>query len=144
MTDVERREAAASIGSRVRWVPRRTPGISVLVLVASAWLFGWVVPIPLTVHDLVLTTDSVPLQVATGPGPAVLGFVDAGTVRVYLPWTLLPILAVGEGMHQIRRWRYVGPVLAGVLSASHVIVLSGCGCGTGSSRFLGGAALAAL
>jgi len=144
MTDVERGEAAASIRSRVRWVPRRTPGGSVLIFVASAWLLAWIAPIPLAVHDLVLTTDNVPLQVATGPGPAVLGFVDGGTVRVYLPWTLLPILAIGEGLHQVRRRRYVGPVLAGVLGASHVLVLSGCGCGTGSSRFLGAAALAAL
>ncbi|WP_424005119.1 hypothetical protein ACOZ4I_17500 (plasmid) [Haloarcula salina] len=140
---MEQGRSTTVIARRLR-IPHRTPGLSVLVLVMSAWLLGWLAPVPLSVHDVVLTTDNVPLVVATGPEPAVLGFVDAGSVRVYLPWTLLPVLAVGEVLHLIRRWRYVGPVGGGVLGASHLLVLSGCGCGAGSSQVLGAAALAAL
>lgn len=119
-------------------------------LTPAAWLVGtaalvWVSPVSAGLHDIVLTTDALPLTVAEGPATAVVGYLAFGQVHVYVPVTVPAILLVGELVAAAGgRFRHAVPVVAGLLAATQLLVLSGCGCGTGGVTPLGAAAATAV
>ncbi|WP_226021881.1 hypothetical protein [Halomicrobium salinisoli] len=88
-----------------------------------------------SVHSAAVTTDSAPLAAAGGPAPAVVGYVGVGLVRVYVPWTVVPTIALGElvALSNTRRRTAVALAL-GVTGAGQLLVVSGCGCGGGAVR----------
>ncbi|QLH81733.1 hypothetical protein [Halosimplex pelagicum] len=151
-TPVPRRLAA-----RIRASARRIHGLGRLGglgrphgLGVVAWLLGAAALLALStvsgsVHGVVLTTDNAPLAVAGGPTPAVLGYVGIGVTHVYVPWTVVPTLLAGELAAAVAaRGRIAWALLAGVTAAGQLLVVSGCGCGTGSVASLAVRAAAGL
>ena len=124
-----------------RYWPGITPGAFLLGTAVLVWL----APITGGVLDVVMTTDATPLTVAEGPATAVVGFLSFGLVHVYVPVSVPALLFVGElisatGGH---RRRAIAAVF-GLAAAAQLLVLTGCGCGTGSVTPRGEAALATV
>lgn len=121
------------------------PGLSPAGLLVGTLGLVWLVPGTGLSPAIVLTVDNTPLVVASGPAPDVLGYLSVGQVRVYVPVSVPAILLVGELISGTGgRWARGTAVVFGLLAAPQLVILTGCGCGTGSVTPLGRAALAGL
>jgi len=115
-----------------------------------AWLVGVIGLLSLStitggLHDVVVTFDRTPLVFAGGPSPDVVGYLGVGIVDVYVPWTVLPTLALGElAIVSGVRGRYLVSAALGVVGAGQLLVLSGCACGGSNVAPLLTAALTGL
>lgn len=111
-------------------VATATAGVVGLALLWLAPLGGWIT-------GVTLTTDATPLVVAEGPSAPVVGYVGTGTTRAYIPVTAVVAVLAGELVAASgRSVGYLAAALLGVAGASGVVVLSACGCGTGSTAYL--------
>lgn len=92
-----------------------------------------VVPGP-ALTSLTLTADAGPIAAAGGLAQPVVGFLQAGTTRLYVPVLSIALVGVGE-LLAARSGRAGLPLalLAGVAAGAQLIVVSGCGCGDGSA-----------
>jgi len=118
-------------------------------LATVTWLLATVLLLELstvigTVHSVEATTDSLPLAVAGGPSLPVIGFLGVGFVRIYVPLTAVAVVVLGELAHRRVPHGRVLQAVAGVAAASQLLVLAGCGCGTGGVTPLGKAAVLGL
>ena len=126
-----------------------TPGRYWPALTVVAWLTGvagllWLVPTLGGVHGVTATMDTAPLVVAGGPAPPVVGYLAVGQTHVYVPAGVPAMLVVGELLSSTGHWwGRLAAVVVGLLAAGQLLVLSGCGCGTGSVAPLAEAAVAA-
>lgn len=130
----------AVTASAVGYVPGVAAGTAWLV---AAGLLSLAPVGPVT--GITLTTDALPVMVADGPSTPVVGYVSAGTTRVYVPAPAVLAVIVGE-VAAARRpiGGYLIAVGLGAASSASLVVLSGCGCGTGSTKYLYEAVVAVL
>lgn len=108
------------------------PGIAVVASVVTVAALLSVLPGTLTGWSI--TGNAAPLVEAGGTAQPVVGFLQFGVVRVYIPLLSLLLVAGGELVAAYRRWwGTIVAVVAGVGAGVQPIVLSGCGCGFGTA-----------
>jgi hypothetical protein len=89
------------------------------------------------VHSVEPAFGSVALRVAGADRLFVIAYIGVGLTRLYL--TAIPLLLVLAGIVTAltgRRWSAPVAVLLGVAAAGTLTVLTGCNCGSGSTKFL--------
>jgi hypothetical protein len=115
-----------------RWY---VPGVAVLTSVATVAALLSVIPGPVsTVTGWTLTSDASPIAEAGGVAQPVVGFLQFGLVRIYVP--VLSLLLVGGGEAAavlLGRFRISAPFVVGVGAGVQPIVVTGCGCGYGTA-----------
>lgn len=132
MTLHSHRQDVTNLIGRIRPEGRHVPGIAAVgsvITVAALLAF-----LPGSLTGWSITGNAAPLVAAGGPSQPVVGFLQFGVVRVYIP--LLSLLLVGGGelaSAYLGRWGTVAAVVAGAGAGMQPIVLAGCGCGFGTA-----------
>lgn len=81
-----------------------------------------------------ITGDAGPIIEAGGLGQPVIGFLQFGITRVYIPLLSVLLLLSGEFMAiSVSRFNKTIAILAGIGSGVQPIVVTGCGCGFGTA-----------
>lgn len=108
------------------------PGMAAVASVITAAALLSVLPGSLTSWSI--TGNAVPLVEAGGPSQPVVGFLQFGVVRIYIP-LLSVLLVVGGELAAVyfRRWGTAVAPIVGAYAGAQPIVLSGCGCGFGTA-----------
>jgi hypothetical protein len=130
-THSHRRELERVIGT-VRPEGRYVPGVAAVASVLTVAALLSVLPGTLTGWSI--TGNVAPLVTAGGTPQPVVGFLQFGVVRIYIPLLSILLVAGGEVVAAyLGRWGPVAAVAAGVGAGVQPIVLSGCGCGFGTA-----------
>jgi hypothetical protein len=108
------------------------PGIAAVASVLTVAALLSVLPGTLTGWSI--TGNAAPLVEAGGTFQPVVGFLQFGVVRIYIP-LLSMLLVVGGKLAAayLRRWGMIVAATAGVGAGVQPVVLSGCGCGFGTA-----------
>lgn len=86
------------------------------------------------VTSWVITGDAGPIIEAGGLGQPVIGFLQFGITRVYIPLLSVLLLLSGEFLAiSLSRFNKTIAILAGVGAGIQPIVVTGCGCGFGTA-----------
>lgn len=126
---------------------RRVPlyGLSVVVFIVSVPALVHLSTIFGGIHHIVLTIDNTPLVFAGGPDLGVIAYVSVGNTHIYVPWTALLTIIVGEAISISHLPdRHLTAPVAGLGSAGQLLVVSGCACGGSAVASLAMAAGAGL
>ena len=108
------------------------PGIAALASVITVAALLSVLPGTLTSWSI--TGNAAPLVEAGGTAQPVVGFLQFGVVRIYIPLLSILLVVGGElAAAYLRRWGVVVAAAAGAGAGMQPIVLSGCGCGFGTA-----------
>lgn len=117
---------------RIRPEGWHVPGIGATVSVITvAALLSF---LPGTLTSWSITGNVAPLIAAGGTPQPVVGFLQFGVVRIYIPLLSILLVVGGElAAAYLHRWGRVVAAMAGVGAGVQPIVLSGCGCGFGTA-----------
>ena len=108
------------------------PGIAAVASVLTVAALLSVLPGTLTGWSI--TSNAAPLVEAGGTFQPVVGFLQFGVVRIYVPLLSMLLVVGGElAAAYLRRWGMVVAAAAGVGAGVQPVVLSGCGCGFGTA-----------
>ena len=108
------------------------PGIAAVASVITVAALLSVIPGTLTSWSI--TGNAAPLVEAGGTSQPVVGFLQFGVVRIYIPLLSILLMGVGElAAAYFGQWGLVVAAAAGVGAGVQLIVLSGCGCGFGTA-----------
>lgn len=125
-------QAVKNLLETIRPEGRYVPGIAAAASVLTVAALLSVVPGSLTGWSI--TGNVAPLVEAGGSAQPVMGFLQFGVVRIYIPLLSILLVVGGELAAAYRhRWGTVVAAAAGVGAGMQPIVLSGCGCGFGTA-----------
>jgi len=132
MNSHRRRTIQYLIGT-VRSDRRYVPGLAVMTTVlTTAGLLSTLLGSPLT--GVTVTTDAGPLVAAGGTWQPIVGFLQFGATRVYIPLVAVLLVTGGEIAATVfGRLGMLIAVVTGVIAGTKPLVVTGCGCGYGTA-----------
>lgn len=89
-----------------------------------------------SIRGIVITTDTAPLEVASKPTLAVLGYADFGATHLYVTAESFLTVAVGTILAYRGGIGTLAGIVLGVCAAGMLVFVTGCPCGAGSTTEL--------
>lgn len=133
MTVTRKPESVIELFGEYRAGSWYVPGTAVLAAIIT--VVGLVSVLPAsTLTSWTITGDASPIAEAGGLAQPVVGFLQFGTVRMYIPFVSVLFVVGGElAAFWLGRFRMLTAIVAGATAGIQPVVVSGCGCGYGTA-----------